>query len=129
MQHRPSLSDQGLILIHHCSGVLEPEAIRRLVENPQDVPGHDEARAFVVDLTEATVNHLNTDFIRELGKVAADMRRQHEDYRPTFIAAPAALTRGLANMLSGYRGDELQQVYASMDDALQAARDRLGIDS
>lgn len=126
MHYTPSAIDGDSILVHQYSGALDPEGLRRIVQERGQLPGHQIARAFVVDLARAQVGHLSRDFIRELGALAAGVRRHERDYRPTFVSAPSTLTRGLANMFASYRGDAVLHVFESLEEAVAAARAYVG---
>lgn len=115
--------DDGQIAVYRFTGSLSNEDILSLLGDRSEGLSNPDVKLFIVDVSEAKFNEIRPKHIRQFAAAAREKRKPSGDNRPTLIVAPNALMRGLSNMMSGFRGDDIQVAFASFDEALTWARD------
>lgn len=122
MKREVEYVQNGAVKLTRYSGLMTHDDILGLIRDRQPPEKNPTIRLFIADLSDAEFEDLDTEHIREVARQAAGVQRMQRDDRPTLIIAPDPLIRGLANMLAGYRADELQFVFPALDEALDWAQ-------
>lgn len=122
MQHLVHQSDDGSIEFHEFSGKLDADALAQIVREGPDSATSSSVQVFIVDITRAELDHLDSEAVRKLADVASESDVQRKDTRPSLVVVSAPVAQGLAHMFAAYRDDGNPFIFASVEAALAFAR-------